>query len=130
MPNDGEVWAPNKRSLIWLGDIYALLDSDVVARTELRCQGELQCGNQPIMHPWPQCRMFQIGIHTWERTGHRRPPLVLLQTSARLVCGATPNRCRASQSGDFLHRYAPALASNPLLSASVIAISMASEYGL
>src|SRR5712691_11361491 len=84
MPNDGEVRVPKKRSLLWLGDIHAILESDVVARTELWCQGELQRGNQSIMHPWPQCRMFQIGIHTRERTGHRRPPLVLLTRQALL----------------------------------------------
>src|SRR5262245_13381067 len=81
-PNDGEVRAPKKRSLLWLADIHTLLDSDVIAWTELWCQSELQRGNQPIMHPWPQCRMFQIGIHTRKRTGHRHPPLGLLPSIA------------------------------------------------
>src|SRR5215510_6658455 len=78
MTDDGEVWTPNKSALIRLGYIHALFERDVVARTELGCQGELQRGNQSVMHPWPQRGMFQIRVHTRERTGHRHPPLVLL----------------------------------------------------
>ena len=98
MPNDGEVWAPNKRSLIWLGDIHALLDSDVVARTELWCQGELQRGNQPIMHP----------LATVSDVPNRDPYPGKGQGTGILLLGS----------------------SNPLLSASVMAIHIASEYGL
>src|SRR5215510_845857 len=31
------------------------------------------------MHPWPQHGMFQIWIHTRERTGHKHSPLWRLQ---------------------------------------------------